>query len=57
MTVSPTPHKVEKPTKVCSCWLENNHPTITRVAEVIGIPLSNFPGTKYGPLHYQALEL
>ena len=49
MTVSPTPHTVEKTTKVCSCLLENNHPTITQVADVIGILISNFPGTKYGP--------
>ena len=57
MTVSPTPHKGEKTIKVCSCLLENNCPTIRQVAEVIGILISNFPGTKYGPLHYRALEL
>ena len=57
MTVSPTPHKFGKTTKVCSCLLENNHPTITQVAEVIGILISSFPGTKYGPLHYRTLEL
>ena len=57
MTVSPTPHKVEKTIKVCSCLLKNASPTITQVAEVIGILISNFPGTKYGPLHYRALEL
>jgi hypothetical protein len=57
MTVSPTPQKGEKTIKVCFCLLENNCPTIRQVAEVIGILISNFPGTKYGPLHYRALEL
>ena len=31
-------------------------PTIKRVAEVIGILVSNFPGAQYGPLHYRHLE-
>ena len=57
MTVSPTSHKVEKTISVCSCLLDNTNPTITHVAEVIGVIVSNFPGTKYGPLHYRALEL
>ena len=56
MTVSPTPQKVEKTISVCSCLLDNTNPTITQVAEVIGVIVSNFPGTKYGPLHYRALE-
>ena len=57
MTVSPTPHKVDKTIASCSCLLQNKCPTISQVAEVIGILISNFPGTKYGPLHYRALEL
>ena len=57
MTVSPTTHKMEKTIKTCSCLLENNNPTILQVAEVIGILVSNLPGTRYGPLHYRALEL
>ncbi len=57
MTISPTPHKVEKTLNACSWLLSNNSPTITQVAEVIGILISNFPGVNYGPLHYRALEL
>ena len=57
MTISPTPHKVEKTINVCSCLLSNTSPTITQVAEVIGILISNFPGVNHGPLHYRALEL
>lgn len=57
MTVSPTTHKVEKTINACSLLLSNNCPRIVQVAEVIGILISNLPGSKYGPLHYRALEV
>ena len=56
MTVSPTLDKVEKTKNACSCLLKTSHPTITQVAKVIGILISNFPGVRYGPLHYRALQ-
>ena len=33
-----------------------SNPTIEEVCQVIGLIVSNFPGAKYGPLHYRSLE-
>ena len=56
MTVSPTSHKVTKTSEACTCLLNNACPTITQVAEVVSILISNFPSCQYGPLHYRTLE-
>ena len=58
MTVTPTGKNVQRILSVCATLLKTQKimPTIKRVAEVIGILVSNFPGAQYGPLHYRHLE-
>jgi len=56
MTVTPTEIKIQKVVTACQHLLTKHNPTITEVAEVIGLIVSNFPGTQYGPLHYRSLE-
>ena len=57
MTVSPTQEKIPKTFKECSDLLMMINPPIFKVAKVIGILVSNFPGAELEPLHYRALEL
>ncbi|XP_015763048.1 PREDICTED: uncharacterized protein LOC107342108 [Acropora digitifera] len=56
MTVTPTESKIQKVVTACQHLLPKPHPTITEVAEVIGLLVSNFPGAQYGPLHYRSVE-
>lgn len=56
MTVTPTESKIQKVVTACQHLLTKHNPTITEVAEVIGLIVSNFPGAQYGPLHYRSLE-
>ena len=56
MTVTPTESKIQKVVTACQHLLPKPQPTITEVAELIGLLVSNFPGAQYGPLHYRSLE-
>ena len=56
MTVSPTEQKVLKTLKSCKKLKAKQNPLISEVAEVIGILVSNFPGTQFGQLYYRSLE-
>ena len=56
MIVSPTQQKVDKTLRVCNKLKVMKHPTISEVAEGIGIIVSNFPGVQFGPLYYRSLE-
>ena len=56
MTVTPTESKIQKVVTGCQHLLPKHNPTITEVAEVIGLIVFNFPGIQYGPLHYHSLE-
>ena len=49
MTVSPTEGKIQKTIKTWEKLLNKQHPTISEVAEVIGIIVPNFPGLNTGP--------
>ena len=53
MTVTLMEEKVQWILAVCATLLKTQLPTIRQVAEVIGILVSNFPGTQYGPLHLE----
>lgn len=55
-TVTPTESKIQKVVTACQHLLTKHNPTITEVAEVIGLLVSNLPGAQYGPLHYCSLE-
>ena len=56
MTVSPTEQKVHKTLKSRKKLKAEQIPLISEVAEVIGILVSNFPGTQFGQLYYRSLE-
>ena len=56
MTISPTPEKIDKIVKACRKMVQKATPLIFDVARVIGLIVSLFPGTEYGPLHYRGLE-
>ncbi|XP_068704131.1 uncharacterized protein [Montipora foliosa] len=56
MTVSPTEQKVLKTLQSCKKLKVKQNPLISEVAEVIGILVSNFPGTQFGQLYYRSLE-
>ena len=48
-----------KATKVKDVYfklISTTFPSLQKLAEVIGIIVSGFPGVMYGPLHYRALE-
>lgn len=55
-TVTPAESKIQKVVTACQHLLTKHNPTITEVAEVIGLLVSNLPGAQYGPLHYRSLE-
>ena len=56
MTVSPTTQKVGKTLAVCKKLKGKQNPLISEVAEVVGVIVSNFPGSQHGPLYYRSLE-
>ena len=53
---SPTEQKVLKTLKSCKKLKAKQNPLISEVAGVIGILVSNFPGTQFGQLYYRSLE-
>lgn len=57
MTVKLTHARVEKVVKACEKLLNDSHPTILNLAEVIGLMVSSFPGVEYGPLYYRSLDI
>ena len=57
MTVKLTHARVEKVVKACEKLLNDSHPTILNLAEVIGLMVSSFPGVEYGPLYYRSLDM
>ena len=57
MTVKLIPARVEKVVKACEKLLNDSHPTILNLAEVIGLMVSSFPGEEYGPLYYRSLDM
>ena len=56
MTIKVTPEKVSKITDICKSLLKKKYPKIRDVAKCLGMMVSNFPGVRYGPLHYRNLE-
>jgi len=56
VTVTPTESKIQKVVTACQQVLTKHNPTITEVAERIGLMLSNCPGAQYGLLHYRSME-
>ncbi|XP_068734410.1 uncharacterized protein [Montipora capricornis] len=57
MTVKLIHSSVEKAVKACEKLLNDSHPTILNLAEVIGLMVSSFPGVEYGPLYYRSLDM
>ena len=57
MTVYPTSEKIEKIIHTCQGLLQSPHPTIREVASTLGLPISNFPAAKLGPLHFRSLDM
>ena len=55
MTVKLIHARIEKVVKACEKLLNDSHPTILNLAEVIGLVVSSFPGVEYGPLYYRSL--
>ena len=57
MTVKRTHARAEKVVKACEKLLNDSHPTILNLAEVIGLMASSFRGVEYGPLYYRSLDM
>lgn len=51
MTISATPEKIVSIVKACRQLVKKAAHLILDVAKVIGLIISLFPGTEYGPLH------
>ena len=56
MTVSMKSDKADKAKSAILQLLRTEQPLIREVASVVGQMVSCFPGVKYGPLYYRALE-
>ena len=56
MTVSMKSDKAEKVKTAIGQLLRKERPQIRKVASVVGLMVSCFPGVKYAPLFYRALE-
>ena len=56
MTVSMKSDKAEKVKATIGQLLRKERPPIREVASVVGLMVSCFPGVKYAPLYYRALE-
>ncbi|XP_028407843.1 uncharacterized protein LOC114530423 [Dendronephthya gigantea] len=56
MTVSLTPEKANKLKTSVQHLLLCERPSIRKVAQVIGLIISSFPGVMYGPLHFRLTE-
>ena len=56
MRVTLTQAKIERIKAACSALLRKQKISIRRVAQVIGLITSSFPGVMYGPLNYRLLE-
>ena len=49
--------KIEKIISTSQSLLNSHHPTIGQVASTLGLPISNFPAAKLGPLHFRSLDM
>ena len=56
MSVYMTKGKADKVKSAIQSLLKQNKPVIREVASVVGLMVSSFPGVRYGPLFYRALE-
>lgn len=56
MTVKLTPARVEKVMQACKQLISKSQLTIQKLAEVIGLMVSSFPGVEYGQLYYRNLD-
>jgi len=56
MTVKLTPARVEKVMQACKQLIFKSQLTIQKLAEVIGLMVSSFPGVEYGQLYYRNLD-
>ena len=57
MTIRLPPEKISKVLSLANSLLTSKSHTVYDLASFIGVLVSSFPGVKYGPLHYRALEL
>ena len=56
MTVKVAPERVTKLCRTAALILESDLVTIRRLAELVGMMVSSFPGVAYGPLLYRLLD-
>ena len=56
MTVHLTDSRKQKLKNACLNLVNKETCTVQKVAEVIGLIVSSFPGVEHGPLHYRSLE-
>ena len=54
--ISNSQGKADKVKLAIQSLLKQNSPVIREVASVVGLMVSSFPGVRYGPLFYRALE-
>lgn len=55
--VYPTQEKIEKLKAVCQGLLKCQSPSIREVASVLGLLISNFPASQFGPLHFRDVDM
>jgi len=56
MTIRLPPVKAATVQQACENLFNQDNPTIGKVARVIGLIVSSFPGVQFGELHYRYLE-
>ena len=56
MRVKLTSEKVQKIKVLCQSLIECLNTSVQKLAEIIGLIVSSFPGVEYGPLNYRDLE-
>ena len=56
MTIKLTEEKARKLESLCKSLRCNPRPTVRVTAQTIGTIISSFPGTRFGPLYFRALE-
>ena len=57
MEIYLTKEKTEKLKNACLDILNTPKPALRSIARLLGLMTSNFPGSMYGPLHYQKLDM
>ena len=57
MKIFPTTQKINKIRDSCKELLDSQSPSIRQVPSVLGLLISNFPATQFGPLHFRDLDM